>query len=50
MVYKSRNTIIKLTDNYFSMVPEAKYKPIHGKGLKTLIPKQVFKMSPIASA
>ena len=29
-------------NDYTRMVSEAKYKPIHGEGLKTLTPKQML--------
>ena len=32
------------------MVSEAKYKPIHGEGLKILTPKQMLPILPIALA
>ena len=31
MLYKGQKKVIKLFDDYYSMVSEAKYKSIHGK-------------------
>ena len=31
MLYESRETVIKLFNDYFSILFEAKYKRIHGK-------------------
>ena len=37
-------------NDYTRMVSEAKYKSIHGEGLKTLTPKQMLWRLPIALA
>ena len=51
MLYKARNEVIKIFDDYSSMVFEAKNKAkneISGKGLKILTPKQMFQRLPLA--
>ena len=53
MLYESREAVIKSFNDYYSMiiiVSEAKYKSIHGKGLKILSPKQMLQRLPIALA
>ena len=50
MLHKARNSVIKFFCYYFSMISEAKYKTIHGKGIKILTPKEVFQRLPIALA
>ena len=50
LLYESREAVIKLFNNYSSIVSRAKYKPIHGEGLKILIPKQELQRLPIALA
>ena len=42
MLWKARNEVIKLFDDFSSMVPEAKNEATEGKGLKTLTPKQML--------
>ena len=48
MLYKSQEAVIKLFNDYSSIVSEAKYKSIHGEGLKILTPKQMLQIIPIA--
>ena len=43
MLYKAGDSVIKFIDDYSSMLFEAKHKLTHGKGLKTLTSKQIFK-------
>ena len=50
LLYESREAIIKLFNDYSSTVSEAKYKSIHGEGLKTLTSKQMFQRLSIALA
>ena len=50
MLYKSRKAAIKLSDNYSSIISEAKYRSIHGNGLKILISKEMLRRLPIALA
>ena len=50
MLYKSREAAIKLSDNYSSIISEAKYRSIHGNGLKILISKEMLRRLPIALA
>ena len=42
--------MVRFFDNYSSMVFEAKYKTIHGEGIKLLAAKQVFQRLPIVLA
>ena len=49
-LYKSQEAVIKLSNYYSSIVSEAKYKSIHGEGLKILTPKQMLQRLPIALA
>ena len=49
LLYKSR-AVIKLFNDYSSIVCEAKYKSILGEGLKILTPKQMLQRLPIAFA
>ena len=49
-LYKARNEAIKLYDNYFSMMYEAKIKATKGRGLKILTPKQMLQRLPIVLA
>ena len=37
LLYESREAVIKLFNNYFSIVSEAKYKAIHGKGILKML-------------
>ena len=36
MLYESREAVIKLFNDYSSVVSEAKYKAIHGKGIPSM--------------
>ena len=47
LLYESREAVIKLFDNYFSIVSEAKYKTIHGKGSSSMLSRvdRVVKVS-----
>ena len=42
-LYKSRQKVIKLLDDFCRIVSEAKYKVKNGKGLKILTPKQMLR-------
>ena len=42
MLYKSWKAFIKLFNDYFLIVSEAKHKAKHGKGFQTLTPKQMI--------
>ena len=48
LIYESREAVIKLFNDYSSIVSETKYKSIHGEGLKILTRKQMFQRLPIA--
>ena len=48
--YESPEAVIYLFNDYSSIVSEAKYKSIHGEGLKILTPKQILQRLPIALA
>ena len=48
LLYESWEAVIKLFNDYSSIVPEAKYKWIHAKRLKILTPKQMLQKLPIA--
>ena len=37
LLYESRDPVIKLFNDYFSIVSEAKYKTTHGKGIPSLL-------------
>ena len=50
MLYKSRQAVIKLFNDYFSIASEAKHKVKQGKGLKMLTPKQMLQSLLIALA
>ena len=50
MLYKVRNDVNKLYDDYSSMVSEAKYEVTKGRGLKILTPKQMLQILPISLA
>ena len=50
MLCKSREAVIKLFNDYSLIISEAKYKSIHGEGLKILTPKQILQRLPIALA
>ena len=49
-LYKSRQAIIKLFKDYFSIVSEVKYEIKYGEGIKILTPKQILQRLPIALA
>ena len=40
-LYESQEMFVKLFENYFRIVFEAKFRTKHGKGLKILTPKQI---------
>ena len=48
LVYESREAVIKLFNDYSSIVSEATHKAKYGKGLKILTPKQMLQRLPIA--
>ena len=48
LLYKSREAVIKLFNDYSSIISEAKYRTKHGEGLKISIPKQMLQRLPIA--
>ena len=50
LLYKSREAVIQLFNDYSLIVSEAKYKSIHGEGLKILTPKQMLQKLPITPA
>ena len=50
LLYESRKAVIKLFNDYSSIVFEAKYKSIHGEGLKIVTLKQMLQRLPIALA
>ena len=50
MLYESREAVIKLFNDYFLIMSEAKYKARHGEGLKILTPKQILQKLQIAFA
>ena len=45
-LYESREDVIKLFNDYSSIISEAKYKSIHGDGLKILTPIQILQKLP----
>ena len=47
---KSREDVIKFSNNYFKMVHKAAYDSKHGKGLTILTLKQMLQRLPIALA
>ena len=49
-LYKSRERVIKLFDDYSRIVSEAKYRTKHGEGLKIWIFKQILERLPKALA
>ena len=49
-LHESRENVIKLFDDYSSIVSEAKYILIHGEGLKILTRKHMLQRLPIALA
>ena len=53
MLFKARNEAIKLYNDYFSMISDAKTQAIEeekqiGTGLKILTPKQMLQRLPVA--
>ena len=50
MLYESQETVIKLFTGHSSIASEAKYKSIHGEGLKMLTPKQILQIFQTALA
>ena len=48
--YNGREKVIKIYNFYIRMVSEAKYKSIHGEGLKMLTHKQMLQRLSIALA
>ena len=50
MLYESRVAVIKLFNDYSSILSEAKHKAEYGKGLKTLPPNPMLQRLPIAFA
>ena len=40
--------VVKFFDDYFSLLSGAKFKAIHGEGLKILTPKPMLQRLPIA--
>ena len=50
MLYKSREKIIKLFDDYTTIVSKARYEAKQGKGPKILTPKQMLQKLHIALA
>ena len=50
LLYKSREAVTKLFNDYSSIVSEVNYKSIHEKGLKIITPKQMLQRLRIALA
>ena len=50
MLFNQRNGPVKFVDEYCSTILVAKRKPIKGKELKMLSPKQMIQRLPIALA
>ena len=50
VLYESQEAVIKLFNDYSSVVYEAKHKTEYGKGLKILTPKQMLQRLSIALA
>ena len=50
MFYESREAVIKLFNDYSTIVSEAKYKSIHGEGINILTPTQKITNCKIALA
>ena len=48
--FTSQNNVIKLYDDYTSLVSKAKYEANYGEGLKIWTPKQILQRLPIALA
>ena len=47
MLYKAKEEIIKLFDDYTTILSKAKHEAKYGKGLKVLTPKQMLQKLPI---
>ena len=47
---KRGKKVFNILDDYSTIASEAKFKLIHGKGLKILTPKQMLRRLPIALA
>ena len=50
LLYKSREAVLKLFNDYSSIVSEVNYKSIHEKRLKIITPKQMLQRLRIALA
>ena len=50
MFYKERGKVIKLFDDYTTILFKVKYEAKYGKGLKILTPKQMLQRLPVARA
>ena len=50
MLYKARNEAVKFSDDYSSMMSDAKYRATEGTGLKILTPKQMLQRLPVSLA
>ena len=48
--FARRKKVIKLFDDYHSIVSDAKCKPVHGERLQIITPKQILQRFPIALA
>ena len=48
LLYKLHEDVIKLFNDYSSIVSEIKYKSIHGEGFKILTPKQMLQRLSVA--
>ena len=48
LLYKSQEAVIKLFNDYSSIVSVTKHKSIYGEGLKILTPKQMLQRLPVA--
>ena len=48
ILYKARNSVIEIFDDYYSVLSESKLKATKGAGLKILTPKQMLQRLPIA--
>ena len=48
--FTSQNNVMKLKDDYSSLISKFKCRAKHGKGLKVLTPKQMFGRFPTAFA
>ena len=50
LLYKSREAVIKLFNDYSLIISETKYKSIHGEAVKILTLRQMLQRLPIALA